>query len=98
KRCYEKHLNWKRQQEKNIPVGEKILETIRRQIENGSEINLTKHGKGRSYHRVFSLREITEAILNGWVIEAYPDKQKMTVICFLKSTKKTYRPIHVVIG
>lgn len=96
--CKQKYLKLKQMRDKSIQSGEEIFEGIIQSIEEGIDIPFSDHGDKRSLFRAFSIYEIREAILNGWVIE-YDNKRKTILVLYnFKVAIGTYRPIHVVIG
>lgn len=96
--CESKHQQWKKHQEKLVPVGEGILDGIVERLEEGIDIPLSDHANKRSLFRAFSVQEIRNAILNGWVIEYDNTRNTLLVLYNYKVAAGIYRPIHVVIG
>lgn len=96
--CKRKYMNWKPTQENSIQIGEEILEKIVKNMERGIDLTFSNHADKRSLFRSFSINDVREAILNGWVIE-YDEKRKTILVLYnIKVAAGKYRPIHVVIG
>jgi hypothetical protein len=47
---------------------------------------------------VFSGRNVSEAIRNGWVIEHDTARKTLLILYYLKLSARLYRPVHVVLA
>ncbi len=70
-----------------------LIEEIRRKIEAG-KFEFSKHAADQSILRQISVREIREAVINGEVIEDYPD-DKYGPSCLILGFTLRNRPLHI---
>jgi hypothetical protein len=78
----------------NVCDLDKIIERLRRQVSFGN-IRVTLHGHEEMVEDGLTYEEICEAILNGKVIENYPEHQR-GACCLVCGQAPSERYIHIV--
>lgn len=68
-----------------------------RELCHDETIAMTRHGKERCFVRQISLDDIEQAILNGEIIESYPDDTPFPSVLIL-GYSKLLKPIHIVVS
>lgn len=71
------------------------LSSIQQRIQNGHYL-IRSHVLQQALKEGFSRREMLEAILNGQIIEEYPDAQRVLVCSYTKLAKRDKIYLHVV--
>lgn len=71
-----------------------MITEIRKKI-NSNSFEFSKHAVDQSIIRHISIQELHEAIMNGKVIEDYPDDKYGPSCLILGYTKKSNRPLHI---
>lgn len=96
--CKKKHERWKEQQQIHIPKGEKEHEEFLNYVQKVNYfLEIGDHSSKRQFERSISSRDITDIILNGWVIERSFYKSVQAVRLTILGYTRTYRPIHVIV-
>ena len=70
-----------------------LVEDIIKKVEN-DQFEFSKHAVDQSIIRRISVQEVREAILNGEVIEEYP-QDKYGPSCLIFGMTETNRPLHI---
>jgi hypothetical protein len=71
-----------------------MLETIQAKVKNG-QYEFSKHATDQAIKRRIVTKEVKDAILQGEIIETYPD-DKYGASCLIFGYTKGLRPLHVV--
>ena len=70
-----------------------MIDKIRKKIER-DQFELTKHAVDQSINRQISIQEVRESIVNGEIIEDYPE-DKYGPSCLIFGLTERNRPLHV---
>jgi len=70
-----------------------MLKAIRQKIIN-NQYEYSQHAFNQSILRQITVKEVKQAILNGKIIENYPD-DKYGASCLIFGLTETQRPLHI---
>lgn len=95
--CKKKNERWIKNQKKYLKEGQEEHEKFLSYVNEGTaDIAIRSHADKRTFERVVSNADMTDVILNGWVIERNINYDSQAVRLVILGYTRKYRPIHVV--